>query len=446
MGNTIAIPLQKVNYSHNIRGWMTGINDIANLSQSGAPKDLFAFKINYNTSSIKFAGIPLFNGNISQTHWTTSSDNIPRMYNYYYDKLNRLNEAKFFLTGSSLSFSNSFREIMSYDKSGNIGSIYRSGFPSGNYEIAIDNLQYSNQGNQLTKVDDTTNNTAGFRDGNKIGNDYSYDPNGNMTLDKNKGITEIKYNHLNLPSKITFGTAPTGNIVYIYNAVGQKVQKIVTETPANTVTTTDYLGGFQYKNAGLQFFPTTEGYVKNTVVSGVNNYSYVYNYTDHLGNVRLSYQDINKDGLVANSEILEESNYYPFGMKPSGYNSGNLQANYKYKFQGQERQDELGLNWDSFKWRNYDYAIGRFMSIDPLSEKDAYQSHYNFSENRVIDGRELEGLEWENFRTTGSNPGSLKTKLPSAEVQRQHYSVTVDNSKKTFSEFKSDLKKIRKIF
>lgn len=113
---------------------------------------------------------------------------------------------------------------------------------------------------------------------------------------------------------------------------------------------------------------------------------------------------------------------------------------YKYKFQGQERQDELGLNWDSFKWRNYDYAIGRFMSIDPLSEKYAYQSHYNFSENRVIDGRELEGLEWENFRTTGSNPGSLKQKSPSADAQRQHYSVTVDNSKKTFSEFKSDFK------
>lgn len=34
---------------------------------------------------------------------------------------------------------------------------------------------------------------------------------------------------------------------------------------------------------------------------------------------------------------------------------------YKYKFNGKEYQDELGLNWDSFKWRNYDFAIGRFM-------------------------------------------------------------------------------------
>jgi len=75
---------------------------------------------------------------------------------------------------------------------------------------------------------------------------------------------------------------------------------------------------------------------------------------------------------------------------------------------GQERNEELGLNWDSFKWRNYDYAIGRFMNVDPLSEKYAYQSHYNFAENRVIDGRELEGLEWKNFRTTGKIQEALK--------------------------------------
>lgn len=34
------------------------------------------------------------------------------------------------------------------------------------------------------------------------------------------------------------------------------------------------------------------------------------------------------------------------------------------------------------------------MNIDPLAEEYSYQSPYNFAENRVIDGRELEGLEW----------------------------------------------------
>ncbi|UKB86418.1 hypothetical protein LF887_17160 [Chryseobacterium sp. MEBOG06] len=65
---------------------------------------------------------------------------------------------------------------------------------------------------------------------------------------------------------------------------------------------------------------------------------------------------------------------------------------YRYSTQGQEKQEDT--KWSSFKWRNYDPTFGRFFSIDPLSEKYAYQSHYNFSENRVVDGRELEGLEW----------------------------------------------------
>ena len=53
----------------------------------------------------------------------------------------------------------------------------------------------------------------------------------------------------------------------------------------------------------------------------------------------------------------------------------------------------MGLNWYSFKYRNYDPAIGRFFNIDPLAEKCPYNGVYNFSENRVIDGVELEGLE-----------------------------------------------------
>jgi RHS repeat-associated protein len=76
---------------------------------------------------------------------------------------------------------------------------------------------------------------------------------------------------------------------------------------------------------------------------------------------------------------------------------------YKYKFQGQERQDELGLNWDSFKWRNYDMAIGRFMSIDPLTEKYMDWTPYAFSGNRVVDSRELEGLEPVASRTGTKN-------------------------------------------
>lgn len=83
---------------------------------------------------------------------------------------------------------------------------------------------------------------------------------------------------------------------------------------------------------------------------------------------------------------------------------GGFTKAYKYKYQGQERQDELGLNWDSFKWRNYDYAIGRFMSIDPLSEQYNYQSPYNFAENKVVANFELEGLEAVSIHTRSFAP------------------------------------------
>ena len=404
IGNTVATPLQRINYSYNIRGWLKGINDIANLSQSGVPKDLFSFKINYNSTAGSLVGVtPLYNGNIAETYWRTALDNSLRKYGYQYDNLNRLKNAFYQKPENVNPAIGSYSESLTYDKNGNINTLNRAGnLEIDLFSLTIDVLQYGYKpnSNQLMQVTDATNNGSGFNDLNKTSDDYTYDANGNMTVDKNKGITAITYNHLNLPTKITFGT--TGNIVYIYNAVGQKVQKQVFTTSKGSVPTiTYYLDGFQYifyenysdYSTKLQFFPTAEGYVKNTYVSGVNNYSYVFNYTDHLGNVRLSYQDINKDGVVANSEILEESNYYPFGMKHSGYNSGNLQVNYKYKYQGQERQDELGLNWDSFKYRNYDYSIGRFMSIDPLAEDYVYNSTYAFQENKMGMGTELEGLE-----------------------------------------------------
>ena len=55
---------------------------------------------------------------------------------------------------------------------------------------------------------------------------------------------------------------------------------------------------------------------------GSGGYDYVYQYKDHLGNIRLSYSDSDGDGAItASTEIIEENNYYPFGLKHKGYNS-----------------------------------------------------------------------------------------------------------------------------
>lgn len=423
---TTYVGLQKVDYRYNIRGWLKSINDVSNLQAPSTPTDLFAFKINYNTLDTNPAAAPvdaLYNGNIAETFWRTNSDNVLRKYGYEYDFLNRLNRAIYQKPNRVMPVTNMYNESISYDKNGNITHLQRYGdfdYDQDNIGLEIDNLKYTydpDKKNQLMRVQDSTASTLGFKDdetsGEDINDDYTYDDYGNMTSDSNKNIEAISYNHLNLPVGIIF--RGIGRIVYLYNANGQKVsKKVISENNSDIIT--DYLDGFQYTNARLNFFPHTEGYVNITFCEQCEAgsqylYDYVYNYTDHLGNIRLSYA---YDTATEELKILEENHYYPFGLKHTNYSSGKkvyLQDEgddaltrieqvpaggslmYKYKFQGQERQDELGLNWDSFKYRNYDYAIGRFMSIDPLAEKFQYNSPYAFQENKMGMGIELEGLE-----------------------------------------------------
>ena len=184
---------------------MKGINDIIDLAQGSDPTDLFAFHLSYdeftypNSYDIRNVTL-LYNGNISQAFWKTSNDNVLRQYNYNYDKLNRLTDAGYSKTG--VSNTNSYGESLTYDKNGNIQSLQRSGeYDDLNYDMSIDDLTYvydENNRNQLTTVFDSTNNPKGFKDDtdgldiNSDGVDYTYDANGNMIGDTNKGITNIK--------------------------------------------------------------------------------------------------------------------------------------------------------------------------------------------------------------------------------------------------------------
>jgi RHS repeat-associated protein len=407
--------LQKVDYTYNIRGWLKAINDIADITTEN---DLFAFKINYNDPSNAQA---LFNGNISEIFWKTDSDNTTRKYEFQYDHLNRLLEANYSKPDNA-STPNNFKEHLNYDKNGNITQLQRNGDLDSNGllpAMPIDDLTYTyhpQKANQLMKVIDFTNSPQGFKDGTNSDDDYSYDDNGNMTVDQNKGITNITYNHLNLPTEIEFGV--TGKIEYLYNATGQKVAKIVTEGSSN-ITQHDYLaGGFQYKNSALQFFSHAEGYVNATQTRGGYMFNYVFNYTDHLGNIRVSY---GIDPSTSTLKIIEENHYYPFGLKHTNYNSDKKKfvkfsnddlivlrsptsslpatdyTDYKYKYNGKEYQDELGLNMYDYGARNYDPALGRWMNIDPLAETSRRWSPYTSVYNnplRFVDPDGMQGEDW----------------------------------------------------
>ncbi len=84
-------------------------------------------------------------------------------------------------------------------------------------------------------------------------------------------------------------------------------------------------------------------------------------------------------------------------MKHKGYNNnvsslGNSTAQ-KLGYLGQEHQDELGLGWISYKWRNADPALGRFFGIDPIAEDYPNQILYQFASNNPVWKIEIEGLE-----------------------------------------------------
>ncbi|MEN9303956.1 MAG: hypothetical protein RL264_2385 [Bacteroidota bacterium] len=66
-------------------------------------------------------------------------------------------------------------------------------------------------------------------------------------------------------------------------------------------------------------------------------------------------------------------------------------AGYRYGFQNQEEDSETGLV--NYKYRMHDPRVGRFFAVDPLGFKYPWNSCYAFSENRVLDAIELEGLE-----------------------------------------------------
>ena len=102
----------------------------------------------------------------------------------------------------------------------------------------------------------------------------------------------------------------------------------------------------------------------------------------HLGNVRLSYKNTSTTGV--NLEIVEENNYYTFGLKHKGYNNQIAGRDHKYGFGNKEEQSELGLDWIDITARNYDRALGRWMNVDPLADQMRRHSPYNYAFDNPI--------------------------------------------------------------
>ena len=349
----------KLTYAYNVRGWLTGI--------SGTK---FTQNLYYNTGN----GTARYNGSISSMTWKAGNESTVRGYKFTYDGLDRLLNATYGETAGINANTDRFSEnVTAYDKNGNIKTLQRYGQTAASSYGLIDNLTFTLGGNLLSRVDDAAaasayNGGFEFKDGVKQANEYTYDSNGNLTKDLNKGISNISYNCLNLPSAVTFSDGST--IVYTYAADGAKLKTV--HKIGGTTTTTDYCGNVIYENGVQKLLLTEEGYV--TLSDG----KYHYYLKDHQGNNRVV---INQSGTVE-----EANHYYPFGGVFAS--SGNVQP---YKYNGKEYDGKKGLNWYDYGARHYDAALGRFTTNDRFSEKYHSLSPYQYGANNPVNTIDING-------------------------------------------------------
>jgi RHS repeat-associated protein len=360
-GTAGASPLVTLDYEYNIRGWLTAINK--NYIQSGGTDKYFGMQLGYDEDGLTTFANKQYNGNISGTIWKTAGDQESRKYDFLYDITNRLLKADFTQKAGSawdlsagvdfsMRLGNGTDPLQAYDANGNIKKLFQKGFTVGSSKT-IDDLQYqyeqTDAGNHIQwvrdEISDPGSQWGDFHEpavnrGATVATtqtDYAYDANGNLTLDKNKGITNIEYNHLNLPVKIYSPNVNNSErrIEYLYDGAGNKLKKTMVDVEEELLRETHYFNDFVtvYDRFGttssggppiLQLIGHEEGRIRYIapLEEGMEG-SFVYDYfiKDHLGNIRMIlteqaeqniYPAATFEGTAGNSSdaLFIESKYY----------------------------------------------------------------------------------------------------------------------------------------
>jgi RHS repeat-associated protein len=367
--NNGRVALQTINYSYNIRSQLRGINLDASGNMQTSPEKLFSYKLDYHEDS------RYYDGNISKQSWKSHRSQDTRTYTYTYDRSNRVNEASFTGLGNeAYGVSN-----ITYDIMGNLQSMNRNGKTGVNSWGEVDKLAYSyiNGGNKLQQVDDTGQNATagGFINGNS-GIDHSYTNAGKITSDLNKGISLIEYNFLDLVKKQTFSDK---TVEYGYSSTGQRRMRKVTKNGQDQYT---------YYNGEIVYASTDNNVANATVVEIQNaegrfaNNRFSYGYTDHLGNLRLSYRDsvlANNQGVI--SVVTQEQSFDVWGNALDSLSYIKSDEKDNFLISGRETDGESGNIL--LDWRDYDPSTGRMKNPDPAGQSHM-QSGFAYCGNNPV--------------------------------------------------------------
>ncbi|MDQ3192161.1 MAG: hypothetical protein M3Q58_11270 [Bacteroidota bacterium] len=384
---------------------------------------------------------------------STIDSPIPQLTAYKYDQLNRISQMRAYKDVNLLNNNDwntavddgSYATAYTYDANGNLVSLTRNG-TSGN--LTMDNLSYHYQPgkNRLRHVNDVASTYTTDID-NQVDDNYRYDEIGNLTYDEEEEIDEIVWSVYGKIKEIKrISSSSKADLEFKYDASGNRIAKIVKTRDASGALSpyVDWIVTYYVRDASGNTMAT---YIKkegtdNLALNDMSIYGssrlgvkkvdaviagpfysppYIipsfrshflgtkeFELSNHLGNVLTVVSDRRMivddplfsagipDGIVDyyNADIISSQDYYPFGSIIPDRSSA-FDANYRYTFNGQEKDDEVkgsGNSYD-FEFRIYDSRIARFLSTDPIAKNYPFLTPYQFASNTPIWAKEFEGLE-----------------------------------------------------
>lgn len=268
---------------------------------------------------------------------------------------------------------------ITYDVNGNIQSLVRNG------QGAMDNLTYKyrtrendpsltkDYPNQLLRVEDTVDDNVVANDDidNQTGNNYEYNEIGQLVYDNSEQIAYF-YNTSGLVTEVKKG--PFTVVKFYYNDRNHRMRKeSFNPNNGNFMQNTYYIR--DVSGQVMAIYDDYEGSIalKEQPIYGAgrvgvayngtgNAKQYVYEMTDHLGNVRAVFT---KSGTNANLEGITD--YFPGGMAMPGRNMTGAEQ-YRYGYQGQFAETDPETGKPAFELRLYDPRIMRWLSPDPAGQ------------------------------------------------------------------------------
>ena len=359
-------------------------------------------------------------GNITSVEFTY--DSLTYKHTYTYDDLSRL------VTASTELGDDTLLESYSYDNHTNIVSYSKQGIITGGRTMSYD-------GNRMTSVSYSNDTRPGL---------INYDSVGRIVFSNIEGMTQVRYNHVGLPSYMSLsGGAYVHNT---YTAGGVRLESRRTDA-SGSVTRMTYEGNEVIENGTLRMLLFDGGYI----AFGQGSPRYCWYTKDHLGSIR----------AVADSTgtILARNFYGPYGKEFAageitgddtpvglgdgpGFGDGSVEIGNEgifnpddklpdegghrprpghgetpmppfthpsqvvptwppFKFSGKESLARVGLDLYDFGARMYTPSNMRWLTMDPLCEKYYSISPYVYCKGNPINRIDPNGKDDYTFNNEG---------------------------------------------